>query len=154
MWKNLYQSFDELSHLSNTRYTEALSSYIDQFTAVTSKQHTTLQDMADVLLGLKRTIRLYKLSLDGEQCFSNINSDTIVIPTKDRLSALADAQGASWKRREYYYNAVNNPGYIQSTKPYFSIADGILCITLSVQVKIKNTEYIVCCDVLWEDSSY
>jgi len=154
LWKNLYQNFDELSHISSARFSEILSSYIDTFTAVSSEQFSTLQEMAEVMLKLERTIRLYQLSMDGEQCFSNINSDSIHIPTKDRFSALADAQGASWKRREYYYNAINNPGYVQSTKPYFSIADGILCITLSVQVQIDNTSYIVCCDVFWDDSNY
>ncbi len=154
LWKDLYQNFDELSLLSNARYSQILSTYIDKFTEATEKENANLQTMADILLKEQRTIRLYQLSLDGEQCFSNINSTTICIPTKDRLSALADAQGASWKRREYFSNAVNNPGFIQATKPYFSIADGTLCITLSLQLEIENTQFIVCCDVLWEDSNY
>jgi len=89
--------------------------------------------------------------MDGSQCFSNINSTTIDIDTRDRLKALADTKGASWKRRDYFFSASNNPGVVQITKPYFSISDGTLCITLSVQTKIGNEHFIVCCDVLWEE---
>ncbi len=151
IWKDLYQNFDLLSQRANAQYTQILSTYIDKFNEVTSGELSDLYQMANAMLKMDRTIRLYQLSMDGEQRFSNINSDTIRIPTKDRLSALADAQGASWRRREYFYNAANNPGVVQATKPYFSITDGILCITLSVQITIDGTSYIVCCDVLWEE---
>lgn len=153
LWKNLYQNFDHLSRLANARYKEILSTYVDRFQGVVTGEKNNLHDMAKVMLKLDKTIRLFQLSLDGEQCFSNINSETLHIPTKDRLRALADAQGASWKRREYFNNAINNPGIIQTTKPYFSISDGTLCITLSVQIEIDQIQYVVCCDVLWEETS-
>lgn len=109
--------------------------------------------ISQVLLPLPKTIRLYQLALDGSQCFSNINSQTIEISTKDRLKALADTQGASWKRRDYFLNATSNPGVVQITEPYFSISDGTLCITLSVQTEVDEDVFIICCDVLWDESN-
>ena len=135
------------------RYNEWLSTYLEKFKEITTgtQRKSNLHEMADLMLTMEKTIRLYQLALDGEQCFSNINSESLLIPTKDRLHALANAQGASWKRREYFYNASNNPGIVQTTPPYFSISDGTLCITLSIQIEIEKTPFIVCCDVLWDD---
>jgi hypothetical protein len=104
------------------------------------------------MLTLPETIRLYQLALDGSQCYGNIDSETIKIQTRDRLRALADAQGASWKRRDYFLNAARNPGVVQISQPYFSIADGTLCATLSVQTQIDGEDCIVCCDVLWDET--
>ncbi len=111
-----------------------------------------MPDISRLMLQMTDTIRLYQLALDGSQCYSNIDSPNIETKTRDRLRALADTQGASWKRRDYFFNAVRNPGHIQVTKPYFSISDGTLCITLSVQMEVDGGQFIVCCDVLWDDS--
>lgn len=153
LWKELYQNFDTLSLQKDVRYIEWLSTYLEKFKEITTgtQRKSNLHEMADLMLTMEKTIRLYQLALDGEQCFSNINSESLIIPTKDRLHALANAQGASWKRREYFYNASNNPGIVQTTPPYFSISDGTLCITLSIQIEIEKTPFIVCCDVLWDD---
>lgn len=155
LWRDLYQSFDELSLLSTSRYQEILSPYISTFTSVTTgaNKKPSLKEISESLLPLEKTIRLYQLALDGSQCFSNINSSTINIRTKDRLRALADTQGASWKRRDYFHSATTNPGVVQVTKPYFSISDGTLCITLSVQTHLDGVPFIICCDVLWDETN-
>lgn len=155
LWKNLYNSFDQLSLLSQQRNQELLQPYVDAFTHATTgadRKHNLI-DISGCLLPLPKTIRLYQLALDGSQCFSNINSSSIQIQTRDRLRALADTQGASWKRRDYFSSACRNPGIVQVTKPYFSISDGTLCITLSVQTEIDDAQFIVCCDVLWDDGN-
>ncbi|MDX1491096.1 MAG: hypothetical protein R3332_07405 [Pseudohongiellaceae bacterium] len=103
---------------------------------------------------MSNTIRLYQLALDGVQCFSNIDSPSVTSNTKHRLKALADTKGASWKRRDYFRNALQNPGVIQISTPYFSISDGTLCITLSVQTRIGEEPCIICCDVLWDESNF
>ena len=154
LWKDLYNSFDLLTQRSQQQYQDVLTPYIDLFTiATTGKTRChTMRDISQRLLQMPDTIRLYQLALDGSQCYSNINSPGIEGKTRDRLRALADTQGASWKRRDYFFNAVRNPGLIQVTKPYFSISDGTLCITLSVLTEIDGGQFIVCCDVLWDDS--
>tara|TARA_R100001377_G_scaffold82155_1_gene62241 strand:+ start:1530 stop:2810 length:1281 start_codon:yes stop_codon:yes gene_type:complete len=153
LWQELYQNFDQLSRLSLSRHQSLLAPYIDTFTTATTGalKRANLVEISAQLLPLPKTIRLYQLAMDGSQCFSNVNSTTIYIDTRDRLKALADTQGASWKRRDYFFSASSNPGVVQVSKPYFSISDGTLCITLSVQTKIDDEHFIVCCDVLWEE---
>ena len=155
LWRDLYQNFDQLSKLSLSRYQQLLAPYIGTFTTATTgeKKRSSLLGISEDLLPLPKTIRLYQLALDGSQCFSNINSTTIDISTKDRLKALANTEGASWKRRDYFSSASGNPGVVQVTNPYFSISDGTLCITLSVQTELDDDLFIVCCDVLWDESN-
>ncbi len=154
MWRHLYEQFDHLSRVSQERYDALLAPYVEAFTRVTTSENRqdSLNAIADQLLTLPKTIRLYQLGLDGNQCFSNIDSKTIAIQTQDRLRAFADTQGASWKRRDYFSSASNNPGIVQVTAPYFSISDGTLCITLSVLTRLEQAPFIVCCDVLWEEN--
>ncbi|MES3007961.1 MAG: EAL domain-containing protein [Pseudomonadota bacterium] len=154
LWKDLYNSFDVLTQRSQQQYLDVLTPYIEQFTKATTgrQRYHSMPDISRLMLQMTDTIRLYQLALDGSQCYSNIDSPTIESKTRDRLRALADTQGASWKRRDYFFNAVRNPGFIQVTKPYFSISDGTLCITLSVQTEVDGGQFIVCCDVLWDDS--
>lgn len=156
LWKDLYHSFDELTHRTQQQHQELLAPYIEQFTAATigeAAKHS-MREISAIMLPMQDTIRLYQLALDGSQCYSNIDSSTLQINTRDRLRALADTQGASWKRRDYFFNAVRNPGMIQVTKPYFSISDGALCITLSVLTEIEGGQFIVCCDVLWDEARH
>jgi EAL domain-containing protein (putative c-di-GMP-specific phosphodiesterase class I) len=154
LWKDLYLRFDELTQNSASVQTSFLAPYLQRFTQSTTGPHRaqSLPDIAQLLLTLPETIRLYQLALDGSQCYGNIDSETIKIHTRDRLRALADAQGASWKRRDYFLNAARNPGVVQVNQPYFSIADGTLCATLSVQTQIAGEDCIVCCDVLWDET--
>lgn len=154
LWMDLYLRFDELTQRSATLQHAYLTPYLEQFTHSTTgpgRAHSLAQ-VARQMLVLPRTIRLYELALDGSQCFGNIDSETLQIDTRDRLRALADAQGASWKRRDYFLNAVRNPGVVQLTQPYFSIVDGTLCATLSVQTRLEEGVCIICCDVLWDET--
>jgi EAL domain-containing protein (putative c-di-GMP-specific phosphodiesterase class I) len=154
LWKVLYLRFDELTQTSALLQESYLAPYLQHFTQSTTGPDTTrsLAAIAVQMLALPETIRLYQLALDGSQCYGNIDSETIKISTRDRLRALADAQGASWKRRDYFLNAARNPGVVQVSQPYFSIADGTLCATLSVQTQIDEGDCIVCCDVLWDET--
>ncbi len=154
MWSELYLRFDELTQSSAAREQNHLAPYLDSFSRCTTgtRRADSLSAVAQQMLTLPETIRLYQLTLDGSQRYGNIDSDTLRLPAGDRLRALADAQGASWKRQDYFLNAARNPGVVQLTQPYFSITDGALCVTLSVRTCIDDGEYIVCCDVLWEET--
>ena len=150
LWKHLYNEFDELSIHLLERKREQLDPYRSRFAALTvgPQKKSELEDIALAMFRLPNSIRLYQLALDGNQCHANLNAPDIQIDGRDRLKALADAQGASWKRRDYYVNAVNSPGSVQATPSYFSIADGTLCVTLSVLTRLQGEDYIICCDIL------
>ncbi|HDZ10144.1 sensor domain-containing phosphodiesterase [Pseudohongiella sp.] len=152
LWKSLYNSFDELTLRSSEDERLLLSPYSHRFAALTigAQKKNQVTDIANGMFRLDRTIRLYQLAPDGSQCYSNLDSPNIELPTRNRLRVLSDTHGASWKRRDYFVNAVQNPGNMQITPPYFSISDGTLCITLSVMTRIEDGDYIICCDILFE----
>lgn len=154
MWSELYLRFDELTQRSEAHEQAALAPYLARFSRCTTgeRRADSLSAVAQQMLTLPETIRLYQLTLDGSQRYGNIDSEMLILPARDRLRALADAQGASWKRQDYFLNASRNPGVVQITQPYFSMADGALCVTLSVLTDIDDGRYIVCCDVLWEET--
>lgn len=152
LWKSLYNSFDELTLRSSENERHQLAPYSHRFAALTIgvQKKSLLSEVAEGMFRLERTIRLYQLAPDGSQCHSNLNSPHVELPTRHRLKVLSDTQGASWKRRDYFVNAVQNPGNLQITAPYFSISDGTLCITLSVMTRIEDGDFILCCDILYE----
>ncbi|OFE13677.1 hypothetical protein PHACT_11480 [Pseudohongiella acticola] len=152
LWRSLYNSFDELALRSSEKERLLLSPYSHRFAALTigAQKKAHVAEIAEDMFRLDRTIRLYQLTPDGSQCHSNLNSPNIELSTRNRLRALSDTHGASWKRRDYFVNAVNNPGNMQITPPYFSISDGTLCITLSVMTRIEGDDFIICCDILFE----
>jgi EAL domain-containing protein (putative c-di-GMP-specific phosphodiesterase class I) len=154
LWRNLYRVFDDLASQTSKALHDVMTPYIKEMSATTlgPERKQSLAEIAQVLLPMHNTIRLYQLPLNGVQCSANIDSPTISQRTRGRLKALADTKGANWKRRDYFRNASQNPGVLQVTTPYFSISDGTLCITLSVQTKIGGEPCIICCDVLWDEN--
>ena len=154
LWRDLYSVFDDLSYQTSEAENAIVTPYIKQMSALTlgPERKNSITEIAEVLIPMQNTIRLYQLALSGEQCFSNIDSPAIAMRTEGRLKALADTKGANWKRRDYFRNALQNPGVLQVSTPYFSISDGTLCITLSVQTRISGEPSIICCDVLWDEN--
>lgn len=152
LWQTLYNEFDELSAQYAQWRQQQISPYLERFTALTvgKDKRQGLAEIADNMFGMSLCIRLFELTPDGEQCHANLNSPHMQIEGRDRLQALANARGASWKRRDYYVRAINQPGVVQTTRPYFSIADGTLCRTLSVLTQLDGEDFIVCCDILYK----
>lgn len=58
---------------------------------------------------------------------------------------LSDARGACWARRQYFRNAVEQPGRVQITRPYLSLTEQRLCVTLSCVVMRPGLGQVVLC---------
>src|SRR3990167_6366303 len=59
-----------------------------------------------------------------------------------------------WRQRQLVAQALPLPGakatwVIQISRPYLSVADSRMCITLSQTVKVGSTLYVFCCDLDW-----
>ncbi len=67
-----------------------------------------------------------------------------------RFLPVSDAHGASWLRRPYFRGAMNEPGRVHATKPYLSITEASVCVTLSIAMTIGNEQCVLCGDVDWE----
>jgi hypothetical protein len=66
-----------------------------------------------------------------------------------RFLPLDDAQGASWLRRPYFRNAINQPRQVHVTRPYLSINEATLCVTLSIALHVGGDLRVLCGDVNW-----
>lgn len=68
---------------------------------------------------------------------------------RGRRHPLADARGACWARRQYFRNAMEQPGRVQITRPYLSLTEQRLCITFSCMVMRPGLgQVILCMDAL------
>lgn len=62
---------------------------------------------------------------------------------------LANASGACWARRHYFRRAMEQPGRVQSTRPYLSLTEQALCVTWSCATVHKaHGQCVICMDVM------
>jgi EAL domain-containing protein (putative c-di-GMP-specific phosphodiesterase class I) len=100
-------------------------------------------------LAQPRTQCCYLLDEEGRQVGSNLDSAHLTSRLDLRFTPLSDAKGANWARRQYFRQAVNQPGRVQVSNPYLSIATSRMCVTLSVTVSAGNDLRVLCCDLDW-----
>ncbi|MEW5888982.1 MAG: hypothetical protein AB1768_07980 [Pseudomonadota bacterium] len=68
-----------------------------------------------------------------------------------RFAPLEDAEGANWSRKPYHCRALAHPDTLQVSRPYLSVANSCLCVTLSMTVTLAEGRRVLCCDINWED---
>lgn len=106
------------------------------------------------MLALPRVLRSYVLDNGGNQIGRNVQSTLCQLNSDPRFYPVSNPTGASWAMRPYYQRAMADPGNIQVSRPYFSITDASMCVTLSVRLKNANDEDRVCCvDIMWDEDS-
>ncbi|HCT40282.1 MAG TPA: hypothetical protein DF427_03715 [Moraxellaceae bacterium] len=86
--------------------------------------------------------RVYVIDSQGYQI-----GDTELTPhaLQGRHHPLADARGACWARRQYFRNALEQPGRVQITRPYLSLTEQRLCMTFSCVVMRPGLGQVVLC---------
>ncbi|OAM53279.1 diguanylate phosphodiesterase [Methylovorus sp. MM2] len=129
-----------------------LSKHIAAFAEVVSKMQSgfAMEQACQGLLEIRGVDRCYLLNQYGIQI-----GTSIVVPSRQgvadiRYHPLADGNGANWIRRPYLRRALNRPKELQLTRPYLSIANGKLCVTISIAITVLNQIQVFCCDVDWE----
>lgn len=108
------------------------------------RQGASLAQACAPLTGLAGFRRSYLLDANGFQIGHNVED---LEPRNPRYAPLADARGANWFRRPYFLKAINRPGEMQWTRPYLSITDVHMCMTLSIAFDIGNERQVLCCDL-------
>lgn len=106
-----------------------------------------LETAARVMIAMPKVQRFFLLDQNGTQIGANVPAAGGVEPPALRHGPLADASGANWMHRPYFRRAVTNPGSIQVTRPYLSIADARLCLTLSIDLDAGGSRRVLCCDI-------
>lgn len=73
--------------------------------------------------------------------------DTELTPhaLRGRQHPLSDSRGACWARRQYFRNAMEQPGRVQISRPYLSLTEQRLCMTFSCVVMRPGLGQVVLC---------
>lgn len=102
------------------------------------------------ILNHPRIIRCYLLSSDGLQIGQTITSPLNNSLCPPRFKPLQEAKDANWSRRHYFQRAIHNLGEVQISRPYLSITDAKMCVTLSISIRKPAQSVVLCCDLDWE----
>ena len=136
-----------------SREDDQLKPYIIEFRNCASllSLGSTLHDASRPFLGWPRALRCYLIDAEGRQVGPNVLSERAARQSDVRFKPLANVSNASWSRRPYFRRAVGDPGRIQTSRPYLSISDAQMCITLSVTVDREGARLVYCADLQWQD---
>ncbi len=107
------------------------------------------EQSCSALLSLPGVRRIHFIDDRGYQIGRNITSDPGEDCKDPRYAPLAGSGGANWSRREYFRQALLNPGEIQISRPYRSLAGQHQCITFSVLVESCRGRMVACVDIDW-----
>jgi len=99
------------------------------------------------LMNMDRVLRCYLLDDKGTQIGPHYDSLLRTTKNDDRFAPLSDAAGGNWCRRPYFRRALENPGHTQTTRPYFSIPDAGICVTMACTFDFHGTTFVFCCDL-------
>jgi EAL domain-containing protein (putative c-di-GMP-specific phosphodiesterase class I) len=129
-----------------------LEPYVAEFRLAASRlsDGVGLASACTGLLALPRVDRCYLIGANGLQIGASMlppqRAEVAV-----RFAPLEDAAGANWSRKPYHYQALAQPGEVQVSRPYLSLANSRLCITLSLAILQQGERRVLCCDVNWEE---
>lgn len=92
-------------------------------------------------------LRAYLLDRDGRETVKPYIPASRAVCADPRYAPLAGASGTERFARPYFRRALEQPGRTQRTRPYFSVADATLCITLACAYEIGGATRVLCCDL-------
>jgi EAL domain-containing protein (putative c-di-GMP-specific phosphodiesterase class I) len=105
-------------------------------------------------LSIEHAARCFLLDVDGRQVGRNVAARVDDgLAQMRRFLPVSEAQGASWLRRPYFRNAINAPNVVHATRPYLSINEATLCVTLSMALTIGEQRRVLCADIDWRHAS-
>ncbi|MBY0578226.1 MAG: EAL domain-containing protein [Burkholderiales bacterium] len=147
------EKFRHVAEHESDHYRKALHPYIGAFSSLVEqfKAGVEMDEASRNFLGLSKAERCFILNGEGRQLGSSVLSSSTPNVTDPRFTPLLDANDAIWLRRHYFRRAMSNPGEIQISRPYLSIAGGKMCVTLSVALHCEEERLVLCGDILWND---
>ena len=99
------------------------------------------------LITLRQVMRCYLLDSAGTQRGDNLDAPNYVRRRDFRYFPLGSAVGANWMHRHYFRRAMSSIGRSQISRPYLSLTDPQMCITLSRAVAKGTDLEVLCCDL-------
>lgn len=101
----------------------------------------------------RRAVRCYLLDEVGYQMARNVYSPYYQQQMDKRYTPLLSGDNANWSHKHYHFRAVEYPGQMQISRPYLSVADSRMCITVSQTVVMDDKLFVFCCDLDWQDDN-
>jgi hypothetical protein len=92
-------------------------------------------------------IRAYLLDAEGSQIGDNLTAVAHRAHGDLRHQPLGAVSGANWMHRHYFRRALSNPSTVQISRPYLSLTDPQMCLTLSRAVRRGAELVVLCCDL-------
>lgn len=109
-----------------------------------------VEDACAAFLRLPDAARCFILDERGRQTSDNLLPLRPLRPRARRFMPLLSSEGARWDRRPYFRRAVAESGEVQATRPYLSINEAHLCVTLSVAYRCADGAMrVLCADIDW-----
>lgn len=127
-----------------TQYVEAIKRSASRIQA-----GACIEQACAEFLGQERAERCFMLNAEGMQLGKSHVFGSRENKIDPRFLPVSNAEGANWSRRHYFRRAVNNPGEVQTTRPYLSFAAANMCITLSIAIQADEDTRVFCCDLDW-----
>jgi EAL domain-containing protein (putative c-di-GMP-specific phosphodiesterase class I) len=126
-----------------------LKPYLDAFNIAAEKVTAgeEAEEAVGTLLDMPRVLRCYFLNSSGTQMGGNLAGSGSV-RVDPRYRPLADVSGANWMHRHYFRRAIANPHRTQVSRPYLSLTDPGLCLTMSRALTGAAGLRILCCDLV------
>lgn len=97
---------------------------------------------------LAESICCFVLDDTGVQVGDTLNRPLLELSHGGRFAPLTQSASAVWSRRHYFRRAIQRPGSVHATRPYFSLTGVTQCITLSIAERINGDLRVVCGDLL------
>jgi EAL domain-containing protein (putative c-di-GMP-specific phosphodiesterase class I) len=91
-------------------------------------------------------LRSYLLDENGFQINSECSPNN-VNSLDERFKPLKSNVQSNWSYREYFYHAMEKPHSIHISRPYLSVTEARMCVTVSKAVTINGANYVICCDI-------
>lgn len=128
---------------------DALVPYMAEFKSALNKlsQHQPVATACAALMAMAKVDCSYILDAEGKQIGNTIVAERHVSLTP--LLPLGQTSGADWSRKPYHYRALFQPGELQISRPYLSLASSRLCVTLSATYHVAGQLRVFCCDIEW-----
>ena len=132
-----------------TDFGAALRPYLEAFARAAEhlERSGAYRAAVEGLLPLRQVMRCYLLDGFGTQLEDNVDAPDYVRRRDFRHLPLGSTVGANWMHRHYFRRAIANPNKTQVSRPYLSLTDPQMCITLSRLVGSGDQAKILCCDL-------
>lgn len=104
---------------------------------------------SEQLLALPSVLRCFVLDDTGRQIGDNLLLSHASSALDKRFEPVSVASNATWARRHYFLRAMDEPGKVHVSRPYLSVSDAKMCVTLSIRLLTQAQQpQVFCADIL------